>query len=79
MLEFQAEIHFFLKLMHLPPQSPAVIPTPGLEPWPERIEILEAFADVPDVRSASGKRHHMALCLSLVTNPKPYSITMSRF
>ncbi len=33
----------------------------------ERIEILEAFADLPDVRHASGKRHQMALCLALFT------------
>ncbi|MFP4219157.1 MAG: transposase family protein [Phormidium sp.] len=40
---------------------------PSLEAWPERIEILEAFADLPDVRKASGKRHHIALCLALFT------------
>ncbi len=34
---------------------------------PARIEILEAFADMPDVRKASGKRHHLALCLALFT------------
>jgi hypothetical protein len=51
--------------MHLPPQSPAVAPQPSFEAQPERIEILEAFADLPDVRQASGKRHHMALCLAL--------------
>ena len=49
--------------MHLPPQSPAVALQPSFEAQPERIEILEAFADLPDVRQASGKRHHMALCL----------------
>jgi hypothetical protein len=53
--------------MHLPPQSPAVAPQPSIEAQPERIEILEAFADLPDVRQASGKRHHMALCLALFT------------
>ena len=31
------------------------------------IEILEAFADLPDVRRASGKRHQMTLCLALFT------------
>ena len=53
--------------MHLPPQSPAVAPQPSFEAQPEKIEILEAFADLPDVRKASGKRHHMALCLALFT------------
>jgi hypothetical protein len=53
--------------MHLPPQSPAVALQPSFEAQPERIEILEAFADLPDVRQASGKRHHMALCLALFT------------
>jgi hypothetical protein len=53
--------------MHLPPQSPAVTPQPSLEARPERIEILDAFADLPDGRKASGKRHHMALCLALFT------------
>ena len=37
------------------------------QPSSERIEILEAFADIPDVRNASGKRHQMALCLALFT------------
>jgi hypothetical protein len=49
-----------------PPASPAVFDS-RLEPAVERIEILEAFADLPDVRKASGKRHHMALCLALFT------------
>jgi hypothetical protein len=40
----------------LPVQSPA-----------DRIEILAAFADLPDVRQASGKRHQMTLCLALFT------------
>ena len=53
--------------MHLLPQSPAVAAPPSLEARPERIEILEAFADLPDVRKASGKRHQMALCLALFT------------
>lgn len=38
-----------------------------VEPPAERIEILEAFADLPDVRKASGKRHQMTLCLALFT------------
>jgi hypothetical protein len=53
--------------MHLLPQSPAVAPQPSLEGRPEKIEILKAFADLPDVRKASGKRHPMALCLALFT------------
>jgi hypothetical protein len=53
--------------MHLLPQSPAVALQPSLEARPESIEILDAFADLPDVRQASGKRHHMALCLALFT------------
>jgi len=36
-------------------------------PTTDRIEILEAFADLPDVRQASGKRHQMTLCLALFT------------
>jgi len=36
-------------------------------PATDRIEILEAFADLPDVRRSSGKRHQMALCLALFT------------
>lgn len=38
-----------------------------VQPATERIEILEAFADLPDVRQASGKRHQMTLCLALFT------------
>jgi len=34
-------------------------------PATDRIEILEAFAELPDVRHSSGKRHQMALCLAL--------------
>lgn len=53
--------------MHPSPASPALAPQPSLEARPERIEILEAFADLPDVRKATGKRHHMTLCLALFT------------
>lgn len=53
--------------MHLPAPSLAAVPQPHPESWPERIEILEAFAELPDVRQASGKRHQMALCLALFT------------
>lgn len=53
--------------MRLPPTSiPAVIDSRP-EPAVERIEILEAFVDLPDVRRAAGKRHQMALCLALFT------------
>jgi len=38
-----------------------------ISPATERIEILEAFAELPDVRNASGKRHQMTLCLALFT------------
>ena len=31
----------------------------------ERIEILEAFAEMPDARNPSGQRHQLALCLAL--------------
>ena len=56
-----------LAIMRLPPAStPAVIDS-RLEPAVERIEILDAFMDLPDVRRASGKRHDMALCLALFT------------
>lgn len=33
----------------------------------ERIEILEAFCEIPDPRKALGKRHQVALCLALFT------------
>ena len=33
----------------------------------DRIEMLEAFAALPDVRHSSGKRYQMALCLALFT------------
>ncbi len=54
-----------LAFMRLPP-TPAVIDSRS-ESVVERIELLEAFADLPDVRRAAGKRHHMALCLALFT------------
>jgi hypothetical protein len=37
------------------------------EPLTEQIEILDAFAELPDVHNASGKRHPIALCLVLFT------------
>ena len=40
------------------------LPTPSSS---EHIEILEAFAELPDMRQASGKRHQMTLCLALFT------------
>ena len=33
----------------------------------ERIEILEAFAELSDPRRAAGKRHQVPLCLALFT------------
>ena len=56
-----------LAFMRLPPPAPPAVFDSRLEPAVERIEILEAFADLPDVRKASGKRHHLALCLALFT------------
>ena len=56
-------------MMRLPPTpipTSAVIDLPS-ESAVERIEILEAFADLPDVRRAAGKRHQMGLCLALFT------------
>lgn len=44
MLEFQANL-FFCRAYASPPQSPAVVPQPSHEARPERIEIIEAFAD----------------------------------
>ncbi|MGD1908013.1 MAG: hypothetical protein ACFB0C_18765 [Leptolyngbyaceae cyanobacterium] len=32
------------------------------QPALERLEILAAFAELPDVRHASGKRHQMTPC-----------------
>ncbi len=46
-------------LMHLPFQSPAVVPPVAIKPLVERIEILEAFAELPDARQTSGKRHNL--------------------
>lgn len=37
------------------------------QPSTDRLEILDAFAELPDVRQASGKRHQMTLCLALFT------------
>lgn len=42
--------------MSLPAQAPSA-----------QLAILDAFADLPDVRKTSGKRHQMALCLALFT------------
>jgi hypothetical protein len=56
-----------LAFMRLPPPVPPAVLDSRTESAVERIEILEAFADLPDVRRAAGKRHHMALCLALFT------------
>ncbi|NEO11415.1 MAG: transposase family protein [Moorea sp. SIO4G2] len=56
--------------MGLPPPPAPTILLPSLPPEksnPERIEILEAFVDIPDGRNASGKRHQLSLCLALFT------------
>ena len=56
-----------LAAMHLPLTSTPLVIDSRLESTAERIEILEAFSDLPDVRRAAGKRHPMALCLALFT------------
>jgi len=54
--------------MRLPPKStPAIVAQSASEPAPERIEILAAFAEIPDGRQAAGKRHQISLCLALFT------------
>lgn len=53
--------------MLLPPKFPPSEVLLSSEVSPERIEILEAFSDIPDVRKVSGKRHQIALCLALFT------------
>lgn len=53
--------------MRLPPNSYPVVSCSRSKPAAERIEILEVFAEMPDVRNASGKRHQIALCLALFT------------
>ena len=53
--------------MRLPPPVPPAVIDSGTESAVERIEILKAFVDLPDVRRAAGKRHPMALCLALFT------------
>jgi len=53
--------------MRLPPTAPAAVIDSPSESAVERIEILEAFIDLPDVRRAAGQRHHLALCLALFT------------
>jgi hypothetical protein len=60
-------IAHFLAFMRLPPTAISVVVDSRIEPAAEQIEIFEAFAALPDVRKASGKRHTMALCLMLVT------------
>ena len=64
MLDFRL-VSMVLAFMRLPPTpTPAVIDSRS-ESAVERIEILEAFVDLPDVRRAAGKGHHLALCLAL--------------
>jgi hypothetical protein len=53
--------------MHLHPTFTPIVINSRLEPTAERIEILEAFSDLLDVRRVAGKGHPMALCLALFT------------
>lgn len=53
--------------MRLSSKFPASDVVQGSGAAPERIEILETFSDIPDVRKTSGKRHQIALCLALFT------------
>ena len=56
--------------MSLPPapsQLPKLTPQPNLPQTDERIEILEAFAELSDSRRAAGKRLPVPLCLALFT------------
>jgi hypothetical protein len=58
--------------MSLPPQTPlkivgSTLPLEGPPVTSEHIEILQAFAKLPDKRDPSGKRHHITLCLALFT------------
>ncbi len=56
-----------LAFMRLPPPAAPAVVDSRLESAVERIEILEVFVDLPDVRRVAGNRHHMALCLALFT------------
>lgn len=53
--------------MNLPLASAATIADSQPETCTEQIELLEAFAQMPDVRRAPGKRHSIQLCLALFT------------
>jgi hypothetical protein len=54
--------------MRLPPTpSSSTVLVTAPEVSAEPIEILAAFADIPDRRRAGGKRHQIALCLALFT------------
>lgn len=54
--------------MRLPQKpTPAIVAQTEFEPAPARIEILAAFAEIPDRRQSSGKRHQISLCLALFT------------
>jgi hypothetical protein len=53
--------------MILSPSVPLTVVSPRAESGVKRLELLEAFSELPDSRKASGKRHEMALCLALFT------------
>jgi len=53
--------------MRLPPIAPAAVIDSPSESAVERLEILEAFINLPAGRRAAGQRHHLALCLALFT------------
>ena len=54
--------------MLLPPQERRKLKLSAEQSHPaQRIEILDAFADIPDKRRAKGKRHQVTLCLALFT------------
>lgn len=54
--------------MILPPQERRKLKLCAEQSHSEkRIEILEAFADIPDRRRTKGKRHQVPLCLALFT------------
>lgn len=54
--------------MRLPPKSLIYsVQDSQTQSGSRQIEILAAFADIPDLRKAGGKRHQIALCLALFT------------
>ena len=52
--------------MLLPPQERRKLKLSAEQSHPaQRIEILDAFAEIPDKRHAKGKRHQVTLCPTL--------------